>query len=106
MAKVNANDLTKKINKLDSEIQDLKKFDEEKKQSAEELDKIKKYLIEEVVDDGYSLVKEMESKRDITLDYDSPYKQLVNEYYDFDKGKYKKPTKKNFFGRLLDFIFK
>jgi len=106
MAKTNANDLTNKIVKLDYEIEQLKKFDEEKKQSSEELDKIKKYLIEEVVDEGDTLVKEMESKRNVTLDYDSPYKKLVNEYYEFDKAKLNDQPKKTFFGRLLDFIFK
>lgn len=107
MEKNNFNDKKQQIQKLEADLGAYKEVETSKLNSSQELERNKKYLIEEVVDGGDSLVQDMETKRNVTLDYESPYQKMVHEYYNFDDSE---PAvvqpKKSFWGRLVDSIFK
>jgi hypothetical protein len=107
MEKNNLDDKKQQIQKLEADLGEYKEIESSKINSSQELERNKKYLIEEVVDDGDSLVQDMETKRDVNLDYESPYQKMVHEYYNFDDSE---PAvvqpKKSLWGKLVDFIFK
>lgn len=100
---------------LDIEL--AKAIEQEEKQknlTVEDLHHQKKYLIEGILEDGESLTTEME-KKNVNVDYESPYRKMVEHYYEIDqpRSEVKKkevaivePTqKKSFWRRLGEAIF-
>ncbi len=77
-----------KINKLvDSLIdKELSELELEKKQSKEEIERQRRYLIEDVMDVGNSLANEIENKPDAKLNYSRPTKSLFKQLIDFVFG--------------------
>lgn len=100
--------LEKELSKL------VDKETKEKNLSSEDLQHEKKYLIEGILEDGESMAAEMGNKN-VTIEYESPYKKMVEEYYDLDQPQSEvkekeiavvKPTQnKSFWRRLGDAIF-
>ena len=76
------------INQLvDSMIdKELSELELEKKEAKEEIERQKRYLIEDVLDMGDTFVNEMEKRPDVKLNYSPPKKSLFKQLIEFVFG--------------------